>query len=119
MEAARGADVVLLFLGEEASLSGEASSRAYLNLPGAQEDLAEEVAAGGQAVIAVIMAGRPLTFHDVAAKCGAVLYAWHPGTHGRSRPLRSADSRRRRRLPANWPSHSRAPWGRFPSTTTI
>ena len=33
-------------------------------------------------MIAVIMAGRPLTFHDVAAKAGAVLYAWHPGTMG-------------------------------------
>ena len=37
--AARGADVVVLFLGEEQILSGEARSRAFLNLPGAQEEL--------------------------------------------------------------------------------
>jgi beta-glucosidase len=82
VEAARGADAVLLFLGEEASLSGEASSRAYLDLPGAQEALVNEVAQAGKPTIAVIMAGRPLTFHNVAAEAGAVLYAWHPGTMG-------------------------------------
>jgi len=82
VEAARAADVVLLFLGEEASLSGEASSRAYLNLPGLQEDLAAEVAKAGKPCVAVILAGRPTTFHDVAEKMNAVLYAWHPGVMG-------------------------------------
>jgi len=82
LEAAGGADAVLLFLGEDAGLSGEASSRAFLNLPGAQEELAAEVARSGKPVIAVIMAGRPLTFPDVAAKAAAVLYAWHPGAMG-------------------------------------
>ena len=82
VEAARGADAVVLFLGEEQSLSGEASSRAYLDLPGAQEALVNEVAQAGKPAIAVILAGRPLTFHNVAAKAGAVLYAWHPGTMG-------------------------------------
>jgi beta-glucosidase len=82
VEAARGADAVLLFLGEEASLSGEAASRAYLDLPGAQEALVNELAQAGKPMVAVIMAGRPLTFHNVAAKVGALMYAWHPGTMG-------------------------------------
>lgn len=81
-EAARSADVVLLFLGEEQILSGEAKSRAFLNLPGAQEELVEEVAKAGKPMIAVILAGRPLTFHSVAEKVSAILYAWHPGTMG-------------------------------------
>jgi beta-glucosidase len=82
IEAARSADVVLLFLGEEQILSGEAHSRAFLNLPGAQEQLVDEIVKAGKPVVAVIQAGRPLTFHDVAAKVNAVLYAWHPGTMG-------------------------------------
>jgi beta-glucosidase len=82
LEVARGADVILLFLGEEAILSGEAHCRAFLDLPGAQEDLVDEVAKAGKPMIAVIMAGRPLTFRKVAAKVDAVLYAWHPGTMG-------------------------------------
>jgi len=82
LEAARGADVVILFLGEGEGMTGEASSRAYLNSPGAQEELATEVAAIGKPTIAVIMAGRPLTFHATAQKMDAILWAWHPGSEG-------------------------------------
>jgi len=82
LEAAKQADVVLLFLGEEAILSGEAHSRAFLNLPGAQEALVDEVATAGKPMIAIILAGRPLTFQHLAAKVSAILYAWHPGTMG-------------------------------------
>jgi beta-glucosidase len=82
LEAARDADVVLLFLGEEQSLSGEAHSRAFLDLPGAQEALVEEVAKAAKPMVAVILAGRPLTFQKVTERAGAVLFAWHPGTMG-------------------------------------
>jgi beta-glucosidase len=82
LAAAQAADIVLLFLGEEQILSGEAHSRAFLNLPGAQEALVEEIAKAGKPVITVILAGRPLLFQSVAAKSSAVLYAWHPGTMG-------------------------------------
>ena len=80
--AAKASEVVLLFLGEEQILSGEAHSRAFLNLPGAQERLFQEIVKTGKPVIAIILAGRPLTFHDVAAMSASVLYAWHPGTMG-------------------------------------
>jgi beta-glucosidase len=80
LAAARRADVVILFLGEDEGMTGEASSRAYLNLPGAQEELAAEIAGIGKPTIAVIMAGRPLTFHDTAQKMNAILWAWHGGT---------------------------------------
>ncbi len=80
--AAQQADAAVLFLGEEEILSGEARSRAYLNLPGAQDALVDELAQTGKPLVAVIMAGRPLTFHDMASKVKAVLYAFHPGTMG-------------------------------------
>jgi beta-glucosidase len=79
---ARMAGVVLLFLGEEQILSGEAHSRAFLDLPGAQEALVNEIAKTGVPIVTVILAGRPLTLHEVAAKSTAVIYAWHPGTMG-------------------------------------
>lgn len=82
LDAARQSDAVVLFLGEEEILSGEARSRAYLNLPGAQEALVDEVTQTRKPTVVVILAGRPLTFHDVASKVSAVLYAWHPGTMG-------------------------------------
>jgi beta-glucosidase len=82
IDAARAADVIVLFLGEEQVLSGEARSRAFLNLPGAQEALVSAIAKLAKPTVAVIFAGRPLTFHNAAAQVNAVLYGWHPGALG-------------------------------------
>ena len=84
VEKARAADVAVLFLGEEAILSGEAHSRANIDLPGAQAELVRQVRATGTPVVAVIMAGRPLTLLNIIDDVDAVLYAWHPGTMGGS-----------------------------------
>ena len=54
------ADAVVLFLGEEAILSGEAHCRADIRLPGRQEELLRRVCEAGRRVILVLMAGRPL-----------------------------------------------------------
>ena len=78
--AAAESDAVLLMLGEESILSGEAHSRADIGLPGAQVELVQRVRAAGKPVIAVIMAGRPLTLLDVIDHVDAILFAWHPGT---------------------------------------
>ncbi len=78
--AARQSDVVLLFLGEESILSGEAHSRADIGLPGNQAELIHELAKVGTPVVLVVMAGRPLALQDVAGSVDAILYAWHPGT---------------------------------------
>jgi beta-glucosidase len=80
--AARKSDVVVLVLGEESILSGEAHSRADINLPGAQAELVRRVREAGKPVIAVIMAGRPLTLTNIVDEVDAILYAWHPGTMG-------------------------------------
>ena len=80
--AARKADVVLAFLGEEAILSGEAHSLADLNLKGSQSELLAALQAAGKPVVATVMAGRPLTIERDLPHCGALLYAFHPGTMG-------------------------------------
>ena len=80
VEAARGACVAVLFVGEEAILSGEAHCRAEIGLPGAQTALVQAVAATGTPVVLVVMAGRPLALTDVVEHADAVLYAWHPGS---------------------------------------
>jgi beta-glucosidase len=82
LEAAQSSDAVVLFLGEESILSGEAHSRADINLPGAQAELVREVRKAGKPVVAVIMAGRPLTLTNIVDDVDAILYAWHPGTMG-------------------------------------
>lgn len=82
VRAARQSDVVILFAGEEAILSGEAHCRANIDLPGHQEALIDEIAKTGKPIVLVIMAGRPLTLTSIVDKVDAILYAWHPGTMG-------------------------------------
>ena len=80
--AARRADVVLVFLGEEAILSGEAHSLADLNLKGSQSELLAALRAAGKPVVATVMAGRPLTVERDLPNMDALLYSFHPGTMG-------------------------------------
>ena len=80
VEAAAASDAVLLFLGEEAILSGEAHCRADVSLPGAQEELILALAATGKPLVLVLMAGRPLALERIADHVAAILVAWHPGT---------------------------------------
>lgn len=80
IKAAKSADLVLLFLGEESILSGESHCRADIGLPGAQEELVRLVSENCNNISTIIMAGRPLTFENILDKTGSVLYAMHGGT---------------------------------------
>lgn len=80
--AAQRADAVVVFVGEEAILSGEAHSLSSLNLQGAQSELIAEVRKSGKPVVVVVIAGRPLTIERDLANCDAMLYSFHPGTMG-------------------------------------
>ena len=82
VEAARAADAVVAFLGEESILSGETHSRADIGLPGNQAELLAALRGAGKPVIAVIQAGRPLTLANIIDHVDALLFAWHPGTMG-------------------------------------
>lgn len=78
--AAKGADVVILALGEDApSMTAEAASLAHLDLPGRQEELLEKVAATGTPVVLVLFTGRPLTLPWAFEHIPTVVAAWFPG----------------------------------------
>lgn len=81
-QAAASADVAVVFLGEEAILSGEAHSLSNINLIGLQSDLLKAVKSAGKPVVLVIMAGRPLTIERDLPYADAVLFNFHPGTMG-------------------------------------
>lgn len=82
VEAAEQADAVVMFCGEDDLLSGEAHSRAFIDLPGAQSELIKAVSAAGKPIALVIMSGRPLTFNEITGDVNSILFAWHPGTMG-------------------------------------
>jgi beta-glucosidase len=82
LDAAGRSDATILFLGEESILSGEAHSRANIDLPGNQADLVRALSGTGKPLIAVIFAGRPLTLRTILDHVDAILFVWHPGTMG-------------------------------------
>src|SRR5580692_10240902 len=78
------ADATILCVGEAATMSGEAASRAHLGLPGKQRQLAEAVFARAHAaakpVIVVLFSGRPLVVPWLVEQADAVLAAWFLGS---------------------------------------
>ena len=80
LAAAKKADIVILALGEEGLMSGEAASRSDIRLPGVQEDLLKAVSALGKPIIVVLMNGRPLILDQVDMNAQAILETWFLGT---------------------------------------
>lgn len=83
-QAAEQADVVVMALGESSSMSGEAGSRAHLDLPGNQEKLLEEITATGKPVVLLVFSGRPLVLDWAARHVSAIMAVWFPGTEAGS-----------------------------------
>jgi len=75
-------DLIIVAVGEPSSISGEASSRSDIRLPGAQERLIHAVADTGVPFIVLLASGRPLVVEDWIDRAPAVLLTWHLGTRG-------------------------------------
>lgn len=76
------ADAVVVVVGEEAIMSGEAHSMSDINLKGAQSELIAAAKATGKPVVVIVMAGRELSIGRDLKNCDAMLYCFHPGTMG-------------------------------------
>ena len=72
-------DVIVAVLGETAAMSGEASSRADITIPGRQRELLEILMETGKPVVLVLMNGRPLALSWEEEFVPAIVEAWHPG----------------------------------------
>jgi beta-glucosidase len=81
VEAAKRADVVLLAIGEDYDYTGEARSRASLELPGPQQALIDALKATGKPIVAILMTGRPLALEKALDGIPAVLCSWFLGAH--------------------------------------
>ena len=80
MQAAAQADIVVMALGESSRMSGEAGSRAQLDLPGNQQALLERIAATGKPVVLLVFSGRPLVLEWADRHVPAIMAVWFPGT---------------------------------------
>lgn len=79
VQLAREADASLIVAGVE---EGEFRDRAFLSLPGRQEELIRRVAAAGKPVIVVIIGGSAVTMSGWIDRADAVIHGWYPGEQG-------------------------------------
>ncbi|MCA9250794.1 MAG: glycoside hydrolase family 3 C-terminal domain-containing protein [Phycisphaerales bacterium] len=79
VEVAKGSDVAIVVVGETAGMSGEASCRSNIDLPGHQLELVKAIQATGKPVVVLVASGRPLAIPWVAENVPAIVQIWHPG----------------------------------------
>ena len=72
-------DVIVAVVGEYASMSGEASSRADIELPGRQRELLRRLLDSGKPVITLLQNGRPLALSWEAEHLPVLVECWHLG----------------------------------------
>ncbi|WP_370644460.1 glycoside hydrolase family 3 N-terminal domain-containing protein [Actinoplanes sp. L3-i22] len=87
VEAARGADLAVAFVGDLAGLfgkgtSGEGCDAEDLRLPGVQAELIEELLATGTPVVVVVVSGRPYALGDLDGRVAGLVQAFMPGQAG-------------------------------------
>jgi len=79
IEIAKQFDLVILVVGEERKMSGEAASKTDLNIPGVQEELVKRIYETGVLTVVVLMNGRPLTINWISENIPAIVEAWFLG----------------------------------------
>ncbi len=82
LTAAKEADLVVMPLGEHFLQSGEATSRAMIDIPEIQMNLFREVAKVNDNIVVVLFNGRPLDLREISKTAKAILDVWFPGTEG-------------------------------------
>ncbi|OYZ01030.1 MAG: beta-glucosidase [Sphingobacteriia bacterium 28-36-52] len=82
LDAAAKSDVIVVAAGESAEMSGEASSRSNLDIPGVQKNLIKALLKTGKPVVLVLFTGRPLTLTWENEYVPAILNVWFPGSEG-------------------------------------
>ena len=80
--AARNATKIVMVIGESCDMSGEATSRTSIKIPGVQTELLEQLKQLNKPIILVLMNGRPLDLSKESVLADAILEAWFPGTMG-------------------------------------
>ena len=79
LKVAKGADVIVLMIGEDFDQSGESRSRSSLELPPSQVELARRVLALGKPVVVLLANGRPLAIQELTEKAAAIVETWMLG----------------------------------------
>lgn len=82
VEAAKGADVAIVYVGTNLKIEAEDRDRKDLLLPGAQEKLIEAVYAANPETVVVLMNAGPVSTRWARDHVPAMLEAWYAGEEG-------------------------------------
>ena len=79
VELSKKSDAVIIVAGIE---EGEGKDRAYLNLPGRQEEMINKIAATGKKVVVVLVGGSAITMNNWIDTINSIIDVWYPGEVG-------------------------------------
>ena len=82
VKAAKQADVVIYFAGDNREVETEGSDRKSITLPSGQDELAAALAKANKRLITVIVSGGPVDISTVNCLSGALLASWFNGSMG-------------------------------------
>lgn len=81
-EAAKKADLVIFFAGDNREVETEGSDRKSITLPSGQDELAAALAKANQRLVTVIVSGGPVDVSTINKVSGALLASWFNGSMG-------------------------------------
>jgi beta-glucosidase len=82
IEISKQVDTIVLAIGEHYKQSGEACSRANIEISDIQKRLLMELSKLNKKIVAVLFNGRPIVLKDIAEHVNSLLEVWFPGTEG-------------------------------------
>ena len=82
IEAAKNADIAIVFGGANRDYETEASDRSSLKLPFGQEELINKVLAVNPNTIVVLIGGAPYGIGEIKQKAKALVWSWFNGSEG-------------------------------------
>ena len=82
VKAAKKADVVLFFAGDNREVETEGSDRKSITLPSGQDELARALAKANKKLVTIIVSGGPVDVTTVKEVSGALVQAWFNGSMG-------------------------------------
>lgn len=105
--AAMQSDVVIVAVGERFENSGEAKSRADINIHPNHQLLVKELKKTGKNVVVLLMGGRPMIFNEMTPHADAILLTWWLGTEAGNAiaDVLAGDYNPSGKLPMTFPAH--------------
>ena len=107
VKAAKGADLVIFFAGDNREVETEGSDRKSITLPSGQDELAVALAKANKQLVTVVVSGGPVDINTVDKVSGSLLVSWFNGSMGGQAlaEVLTGEISPSGKLPMTWPKH--------------